>query len=308
MILAVCLNPAVDVTYAVDELRPGASHRVSDVQRHPGGKAVNVARVLTQEGADATLLAFAGGAHGAELEHGLAAARVGHVLVPVAGNTRSTVTVVSGDDTATVLNEPGPEIAGAEWAALLTAFDALLAGARAVVLSGSLPTDLTRDAYAQLVSRARQRGVPSIVDAEGEALSAALGAGPTVAKPNAAEVAALVGRPVDDDEAALQACRALIANGAGAALVSRGAEGLAAVLDGRSWTARLPVPMRGNPTGAGDALTAGLARGLVAGAEPADLLADAAALAAAAVAATGAGTVVTGLAAALRTDIVVKEH
>ncbi|MEV6848898.1 PfkB family carbohydrate kinase [Actinoplanes sp. NPDC051411] len=72
MILAVCLNPAVDVTYVVDAVRPGASHKVSTVHRRPGGKGVNVARVLAQLGEPVTLCGFAGGATGRWLRSALA--------------------------------------------------------------------------------------------------------------------------------------------------------------------------------------------------------------------------------------------
>ncbi len=50
VILTVTPNPAVDVTYHLDELRPGTVHRVDDVVSRAGGKGINVARVLQQLG------------------------------------------------------------------------------------------------------------------------------------------------------------------------------------------------------------------------------------------------------------------
>jgi tagatose 6-phosphate kinase len=50
MILCVCLNPAMDVTYAVAELACGETHRAEVIGRRAGGKALNVARVLHQLG------------------------------------------------------------------------------------------------------------------------------------------------------------------------------------------------------------------------------------------------------------------
>ncbi|GAA2331595.1 hypothetical protein [Dactylosporangium salmoneum] len=43
MILTVTLNPALDLTYTVDELRPHTTHRESAVDERPGGKGLNVA-------------------------------------------------------------------------------------------------------------------------------------------------------------------------------------------------------------------------------------------------------------------------
>ncbi len=50
VILTVTLNTALDITYRVRSLRPHASHRVSEVVERPGGKGVNVARVLAALG------------------------------------------------------------------------------------------------------------------------------------------------------------------------------------------------------------------------------------------------------------------
>ncbi|MFD7057321.1 PfkB family carbohydrate kinase [Streptomyces mirabilis] len=69
----------------------------------------------------------------------------------------------------------------------------MLNNAAAVVLSGSLPPGLPVDAYASLIAMARARGVPALLDAEGEALTAALAAAPDVVKPNAHELAGVIG-------------------------------------------------------------------------------------------------------------------
>lgn len=65
MILAVCLNPATDVTYLADAPRPGTSNTVTAVYRRAGGEAINTARVIAQLGELVTLCGFAGGSHGA---------------------------------------------------------------------------------------------------------------------------------------------------------------------------------------------------------------------------------------------------
>jgi tagatose 6-phosphate kinase len=66
MIVAVCLNPAIDITYTVAQLRPGTSHRVLEVRRRAGGKGVNVAAILHQQGVDAVVTGPRGGSTGAD--------------------------------------------------------------------------------------------------------------------------------------------------------------------------------------------------------------------------------------------------
>ncbi|WP_460606063.1 1-phosphofructokinase family hexose kinase [Jatrophihabitans fulvus] len=286
MIVAVCLNPAIDVTYEVAHFTPGRSHRATSVHERAGGKGVNVARVLARLGAAVRLVGFAGGTAGELLRHDLAAAGVATDLVAVDGATRRCVTVVDGS-AATVVNEPGPDLVAADWQALL-ASTADWHDARVVVLSGSVPPGAPVDAYAQLIAAAHHHGARTVLDADGEWLRAGVAAGPDVVKPNAVEAAALLGRDVASTTAAVEAAHALVAAGAGAALVSRGADGLVWADGARALEVTTP-PVTGNPTGAGDALAAALALGLATGADLHTMLHEAAATAAAAVAHPVAG-------------------
>jgi tagatose 6-phosphate kinase len=85
VILAVALNPAVDVTYHLDELRRSDTNRVERVVRRAGGKSVNVARVLRALGTRTQVLGFGGGQAGPELAAELTADGVAHELIPIAG-------------------------------------------------------------------------------------------------------------------------------------------------------------------------------------------------------------------------------
>ncbi|MET9255749.1 1-phosphofructokinase family hexose kinase [Streptomyces sp. NPDC003717] len=260
MILTVTLNTALDVTYRVPALQPHASHRVREVTERPGGKGLNVARVLAALGHEVTVTGFAGGATGAVVREGLAGTdRVTDALVPLAGQTRRTVAVVdetTGDTTQ--FNEPGPTVSPAEWQAFQDAYESLLAGAAAVALCGSLPPGVPVGAYAGLVRDARAAGVPVLLDTSGEPLRRAIAARPDLIKPNADELAELTGS--HDPVRATHSARR---RGARAVVASLGAEGLLAVTPEGRWRAAPPARVRGNPTGAGDSAVAGLLSGLV---------------------------------------------
>jgi 1-phosphofructokinase family hexose kinase len=261
-IVTVTLNAALDVTYDVEALVPHATHRVLQVRARAGGKGVNVARVLRQLGHDTVVAGLAGGHTGGLIRADLAASGLPDALVAIGGESRRTLTVVSRrDGGATLLNEPGPEVRAAEWADFRARFDRLLAaGSSAVVLAGSLPAGVPASAYAELVEAAHRHRVPALVDAEGEALRAALAAAPEVVKPNAAELRATTGHA---DPA--RGAEALRRAGAAAVVASLGPDGLLAVTDAGSWRAVPPEVVAGNPTGAGDAAVAALAAGLVDG-------------------------------------------
>ncbi|GHF92320.1 sugar kinase [Kitasatospora xanthocidica] len=285
MILTVTLNAALDVTYRLDRLRPHASNRVRETAARAGGKGVNVSRVLHTLGHDTVVTGLVGGPTGAALRAELAGAGIADRLVPIAGESRRTVAVVDEEQgDTTVLLEPGPVVTAAEWALFLDRYDELVTRAEAVVLSGSLPGGIPTDAYAVLIRLARARRVPALLDADGEALRAALAEAPAVVKPNAHELAAVSG--TDDPRAGAETLRAA---GARAVVASLGPAGLIACTPQGSWAARPPEAIAGNPTGAGDAAVAALALGLVAGTPWPERLTRAVALSAAAVAAPLAG-------------------
>ncbi|MGJ5898766.1 1-phosphofructokinase family hexose kinase [Streptomyces sp. V2] len=260
MILTVTLNTALDITYRVRGLRPHTTHRVTDVAERPGGKGLNVARVLAALGHEVTATGFVGGATGKVVQDQLTLIPgVVDALVPISGHTRRTVAVVdthTGDTTQ--LNEPGPVVTPAEWGAFLEVYDQLLGSASAVALCGSLPQGVPVGAYAGLVRVARTAGVPVLLDTSGEPLRRGVAARPDIITPNADELAELTGSH-DPLRAAQDARR----RGARSIIASLGPEGLLAMTPEGRWRATPPTRLHGNPTGAGDSATAGLLSGLL---------------------------------------------
>ena len=296
MIVVVCLNPALDVTHQLDAVGWGGVNRPRAVHARPGGKGLNVARTLHALGADVLVLGLAGGITGAGVEASLRELGVPAAFAPVAGETRRTFTVVDGSVAGggvTAFHEAGPEVSEDEFAGFLARYERALAGAAAVVLSGSLPPGLPAGTYATLVEAATAAGVPAVLDAHGEALRRGAAAGPAIVKPNLAELAALAGPTASSALTARGAELAAVAagelGGAGAVVVTLGPEGLLAATGDGCWRARVPAAVTGNATGAGDAVAAALAHGIVLGRPWHERLRHAAALGAATAAAPVAG-------------------
>ncbi|MEF3403411.1 1-phosphofructokinase family hexose kinase [Agromyces sp. CCNWLW203] len=268
MILTVTPNPALDLTWHVDRLQPGETHRVDAGAARAGGKGLNVARVLHGEGHDVLALTTAGGAVGAEFAAELAASGIPHRLIPVTGTTRRSIALVdeaSGD--TSVLNERGASLAPDEIAALTASALELGRSADAVAICGSLPEGFGADELGALVGSLVDAGVPVIVDTSGPGMLAAARAGVSALKPNAEELRAETG--LDDPAAGAQA---LLELGARMVVASLGSEGLMVqTADAAGIRARLPRVLHGNATGAGDAAVAAIAAAL---AETPDLHAD----------------------------------
>jgi tagatose 6-phosphate kinase len=314
MIVVVCLNPALDITHRVPAVNWGGVNRPTAVYARPGGKGLNVARTLHALGADLLLTGLAGGVTGAGIEAELGRLGVPAALTPIAGETRRTFTIVAdaaadgtgADDTeaasrgaSTAFNEAGPEVSAGEFAEFRGQYEKALAGAAAVVLSGSLPTGLAAGTYATLIETAAAAGVPAVLDAHGEALWRGVAAGPAIVKPNLDELENLAGRRLSapnggsggsspDLAAVVAAANQLRTLGAQAVVASLGPWGLLAATGDGHWQARA-AEVAGNATGAGDAVAAVLAHGLVLGHPWDERLRHAAALGAATVAAPAAG-------------------
>ncbi|MFF8099838.1 1-phosphofructokinase family hexose kinase [Streptomyces sp. NPDC016640] len=286
MILTVTLNTALDITHRVPSLRPGSSHRVTEVAERPGGKGVNAARVLAALGHEVTVTGFAGGTTGRILRERLTEVPgLVDALVPVAGTTRRTVTVLDERSGGTTrLDEPGPTVDHAEWSAFQEVYEDLLTSASAVALCGSLPPGVPVGAYAGLVRTARAAGVPVLLDTSGAALRRGVASRPDILKPNAGELAELTGF-----HEPLRAAQDARRRGARTVVASLGAEGLLALGPEGHWHAAPPSRLDGNPTGAGDSAVAGLLSALVEHRPWPDRLARATALSAATVLSPTAG-------------------
>jgi tagatose 6-phosphate kinase len=271
VIVVVCLNPALDVTHHVDAVDWGGVNRPRAVRARPGGKGLNVARTLHALGVDVLALGLAGGVTGAGMEAALRELSVPAALTLVAGETRRTFSVVD-DHTVTAFHEAGPTVGEEEFAAFRRGYERALEGATAVVLSGSLPPGLAAGTYATLIETAAAAAVPAVLDTHGEALRRGAAAGPAIVKPNLTELAA-----------------AGQLRGAQAVVITLGPDGLLAATGDGCWRARAPAAVAGNATGAGDAVAAALAHGLVLGRPWDERLRHAAALGAATAACPVAG-------------------
>lgn len=259
MILTVTPNPALDLTWHVDDLRVGESHRVAAGEARAGGKGVNVARVLHAEGIDVhALVPTADEAFVADLR----ASGIPHSSIAADGPLRRSVAVVDAvTGEATLLNESGTALGAGPEDQLFAQTLTLGRSADVVVISGSLPPELDPERLADLVRVLTGAGVRVIVDTSGPGVRAAARAG-AVLKPNREELLAATGLTDPTD-----AARALLAEGAAMIVLSLGEEGLAILTSGDAGDeirARLPEPLVGNPTGAGDAAVAAVAAELAA--------------------------------------------
>ncbi|MFE3541700.1 1-phosphofructokinase family hexose kinase [Nocardia sp. NPDC059177] len=294
MIITLTANPSVDRTVTLTEpLRRGQVHRAAEVTTQPGGKGVNVARVVAAGGAP--VLAVLPGTEDDPVVQGLRGAGIGYRTVPVPGEPRVNLTIAETDGTTTKINEAGRALTGRDRAELTAVLVELADAAAWVVLSGSLPPEVPVDWYAELVATLAPFPHTRVAVDTSEAPLLALfadpgGAAPDLVKPNSDELAQLTGLdPVAlaDPATAAAAAATLIDRGAGAVLATLGAAGAVLVTAEGSWFAAAPPITPRSTVGAGDSALAGYLLADLAGAAPADRLRTAVAYGSAATALPG---------------------
>lgn len=292
MILTVTLNAAIDKTYTVPGFAAGGVWRAQEVRALPGGKGLNVTRVLHAMGIPVLATGFLAGHNGRWVEAALKEAGIAADFLWVEGETRLCHAFLDPEgQTTTEVLEPGPMLDERTLARFREHLASLLDGAEVVVFSESLPAGLPPDTYRVLVDDVKRAGKRAVVDTSGSAFAAALAARPDVVKPNRSELAAWWRRPCASKADVVEAVRYLQREAGGWAVVSLGDEGAVLASPRGLWYApALPVPAV-NTVGCGDAMVAGFTMALLEGWSEEEALRMATALAASNAEQPGAGMV-----------------
>lgn len=276
MILTVTLNAAMDRTMAVPNFAIGFRHRSTDTYAMPGGKGVNVARVVKTLGQPVIATGFAGGRTGDRVVADLNREGILCDFVAIQEESR-TSTAVQDPTTgiATEINEYGPEISAEELNLMHEKLDYLAKAAEVVVLAGSLPRGLPTDIYGTLVQQLQGHGLEVLLDASGEALRQGIRTAPNVIFPNQVEAEMVVGHEFSGDEDYLRGAADLVRMGAKGAVITH-RDGCAAHLEKDDGVVRylgraIEVDSVSS-IGSGDALVGGFAAGTIEGRSYADSL------------------------------------
>jgi len=266
-IVTLTMNPAIDLSSAVDRVVPGHKLRCKPPRYEPGGGGINVGRAIRKLGGEAVVYYPAGGATGQALQELLDQEGLDHHAIPIKGWTRINGAVVdesTGQQYRFIA--PGPELSEAEWQGCLNELAALRPTPGYLVASGSLPPGVPEDFYARLARLAGDAGSRFAVDTSGAALARAVSTGVYLLKPSLRELSQLAGREIRGESQQREVAEHLVRSGKSeVVLLSLGAEG--ALMVWAEGSARLrppPVPVQ-STVGAGDSMVAGFLLGLVRG-------------------------------------------
>lgn len=281
MILTVSCNPALDKTYNTSGLMIGQVNRMRDYVSIPGGKAVNVTKVLKQFDAHVTATGFIGGYTGEFIEEELKNMGVNTSFTKIRGLTRTNMNIIGEDGYVTEILEPGPKILSFEREDFMDRFRELVKISEFVVLSGSLTEGLPEEFYAKLIKICNDAGAKAFLDTNGAPLKKGVEAKPYCIKPNRRELEYAVGRRLATEAEVIKASYDYIKAGVAKVVVSMGEKGLLQITKNKAIKAVPPRVKAVNTVGCGDSVVAAMIMGMLQGLSDEDTMKFAAGVSAA---------------------------
>ncbi|WP_369900825.1 tagatose-6-phosphate kinase [Bacillus manliponensis] len=261
MILAVTMNPSVDISYPIQDFKLDDVNRVENVRKTAGGKGLNVARVVKQMDEDVLATGVIGGTIGDYIIQELTKSDIRNRFYKINQESRNCIAILH-DGKQTEILESGPILSVEEGAVFLEKYRELLAEVSLVTISGSLPKGLESGFYRQMVEIGREKGIPVIVDTSGEPLRQVLNHNvkPFAIKPNISELFQLLDMEVEESTSSLkQLLTNKLFHGIEWIVVSMGAAGAFLKHGEDYYRVTIPAIEVVNPVGSGDATVAGLA-------------------------------------------------
>lgn len=260
MIYTVTLNPALDKTVEIPGMALDTVNRVTSMRTDPGGKGINVSKVIAKLGGESCAVGILGGESGRTLLAALEREGLRTHFRFVEGQTRTNLKIIDRAlHTNTDINEPGLTVSPADLDALLRDLLGMVREGDIVVLAGSLPQGAPQDTYRVWTAACREKGARVCLDADGVLLAKGLKAAPYLIKPNEDELSRLVGHRLTDTDKLIAEGRRLLKGGVTRVVISLGERGALYLRRNEVLYAEgLSVPV-GSTVGAGDSVVAALA-------------------------------------------------
>lgn len=254
MIYTMTLNPSIDYIVHVNDLKMGDVNRMSQDFKLPGGKGINVSRILQRIDSTSTALGFLGGFTGEFIEKWMKEEGIDCRFTPVKDDTRINVKLKSVEETE--INGQGPTLSEEEVQGLKDSLANLSKG-DIVVLSGSTPGGLRKGFYQELIQLIEAQGAEFVIDTTGDDLMQALSHHPLLVKPNNHELAELYHTTFHSLEDIITHGQKLLAEGAKNVLISMAGDGALLITEAGIYQSNVLKRELKNSVGAGDSMIAG---------------------------------------------------
>lgn len=257
-IITITLNPALDKTIYVNDLKKGNYNHITESVLDAGGKGINVSKTLLALGQESVSLAFIGKNNGNMLEEKLKAIGLKTDFIIVADETRTNIKVVEENRCVTEFNEPGPRIKEEELEEFIEKVENYADSDTWFVISGSMPRGVPVDFYATLIRQIHKNGGKILLDTSKDAFKEGVKASPNIIKPNLEELKQYYHKEEMSMKEIIAAGEEFLTKGIEVVVISLGEQG-ALFLTKECYLYGKGLKVKANSTiGAGDAMVAAL--------------------------------------------------
>ena len=254
MIYTCTITPSLDYTTYLPDFRAGELNRAEDVYYYPGGKGINVSRVLKHLNVDSVAIGFVGGFTGDYIKGFLKREGIQTDFIQTEEITRINVKIKANQESE--LNGPGPDINKEQQQVLLKKVQAMAKGDW-FVLAGSLTNSIPITLFEEIATICTNKGIRFVLDTSGPALKELIHTKPFLIKPNEEELGELFDTKITTKQEALYYAKKLVEKGVQHVVVSMGGEGALLVTKDLAIAAEAPTGKVVNTVGAGDSLVSG---------------------------------------------------
>jgi 6-phosphofructokinase 2 len=264
VIYTLTLSPSLDRTIDVEEFVYDDVNIIVEQRRRPGGRGIDVSRVIRQLGGQSVAFGFMGGYNGLEIEGWLTSEGIVCDFTRVNGETRENIVVHQRKKkTQTLLGAPAAEITPFDLATLHGKIRQIPKDSF-LVISGKMPPGCSESFYAQIVTSVKDKDIKVFLDTDGEALKKGIQAGPYLAKPSIHEFGRLVEKNMRDQEEVIGNLEPYLGLSE-YMVVSMGARGAVGAFRHERYHVVPPKVTVKSSIGAGDALMGGIVHALSGG-------------------------------------------
>ncbi|KLO25078.1 MULTISPECIES: 1-phosphofructokinase family hexose kinase [unclassified Marinitoga] len=264
-VMTVTLNPSLDREIIIENFKSGEMFRISNPSNalmEPGGKGVNVSKMLSKLGIENMALGFLGGFVGRVfLEKLLEDRNITANFIFVEEETRENIAILDlKNHTITQINSSGPKLTDADIEHFMQRYINSLSLVDHVLISGSVPPNTPDDIYAKMFSLAHERNITTYMEANGRHFNIAVkNACPEVVRIDLRKEKKYFDNELKDIEDYIYAAEDIIKHGAKLAVLSYHVEGDIIATNDGIWLFKVNETIdRSHLFGVGDSFMTGI--------------------------------------------------
>lgn len=256
-ILTITLNPSIDITYKLENLKINDINRIDDISKVPGGKGINVGKVSHILGNDTTLTGIIGGSNGEFIRGQLDHRKIKHDFYEVENNSRICIAIIH-EKNQTELLETSERVDIKHQKKFVEKLVSILPDYEFISLSGSNINGFSDDIYKDIVNICNKYEKKIILDAGGRILKTLTDTNIFMIKPNEQELMDMTNSNVVNEKM----FKHLGFKNVEWLFCTLGKNGALIRKNDKYFKATLPFIEVGSPVGSGDATVAGFMYGI----------------------------------------------